>query len=134
MIRNIHPLYLLGLLIMLLITLIWQNARMQDEIAYTQHERAQAREMAQGIVALKKVMKAPNTRALDNFLQGSLFAGSELTHRIKAGRYIISAKRMGAPQVQAFLNRVLNMSVKIVQLKIERQGEKHASVYMEIDL
>lgn len=134
MIRSIHPLYLLAFLCMLLITLMWKNSQVEDQIAYLQKERAQSREMAKRIVSLKKVMKAPQKRQLNNFLDSSVFGGSDLTHRIKNGRYVISAKRLDARQLQSLLNRVLNMSVKVSQLKIEASDDRHASFYMEINL
>lgn len=134
MIRTIHPLYLLGLMLLLLFALIWRNTIMQNEIAYEVSERSNARVMAKRIIELKKVMKAPNQAQMDNFLNGSLFAGSELTHRVKSGRYIINAKAMNARQVQSFLNRILNMSVKVTQLKMESRDDKHVSVHMEIAL
>lgn len=134
MMRSIHPLYLLALLIVLLTILVWQNAKVQDEIAFELSQRSQARTLAKDIVALKKVMETPNTTSLDNFLQGSVFVGAELSHRIKSGRYIISAKRMDARQIQTFLNRLLNMSLKVEQLKVERQDDKHVELYLELAL
>ena len=119
---------------LLLVTLIWQNARIENEIAYDLSERASARTMAKRIVDLKKVMKTANKSQIDRFLEGSLFAGAELTHRVKAERYIINAKNMNARQIQAFLNRILNMSVKVMQLKVESKDDKHVSLYMEISL
>jgi len=134
MMRTIHPVYLLGLLVAILMTLVWQNSRVQSEIAYMQTERSSARVMAKRIIDLKKVMKTANRSQIDRFLEGSLFAGSELRHRVKSKRYIVDAKNMNARQLQAFLNRILNMSVKVMQLKIESKDEKHASLYMEISL
>jgi len=134
MMRTIHPLYLLAFMGLLLVTLIWQNAKIENEISFDLRERASARTMAKRIVDLKKVMKAANRSQIDRFLEGSLFAGAELTHRVKTNRYIISAKNMNARQIQAFLNRILNMSVKVMQLKIESKDDKHVSLYMEISL
>ena len=134
MMRTIHPLYLLAFMALLLVTLIWQNAKIESEISYDLSERASARTMAKRIVDLKKVMKTANRSQIDRFLEGSLFAGSELTHRVKAERYIINAKNMNARQIQAFLNRILNMSVKVMQLKVESKDDKHVSLYMEISL
>ncbi len=134
MIRTIHPLYLLGLMAVLFFTLIWQNTKVESEIAYDRSERANARVMAQRIVELKKVMKTVDRRQIDLFLDGALFADAELTHRVKGERYIIDAKHMDARQLQSFLNRILNMSVNIVQLKVQRKDEKYTSMYMEISL
>jgi len=134
MMRTIHPLYLLGLLVAILLTLIWQNNKIENEISYAQSERASARVMAKRIVDLKKVMKTANKSQIDRFLEGSLFAGAELTHRVKSKRYIVNAKNMNARQLQSFLNRILNMSVKVLQLKVESKDDKHASLYMEISL
>ena len=134
MMRTIHPLYLLAFMGLLLVILIWQNAKIENEISYDLSERASARTMAKRIVDLKKVMKTANKSQIDRFLDGALFAGAELTHRVKAERYIINAKNMNARQIQAFLNRVLNMSVKVMQLKVESKDDKHVSLYMEISL
>ena len=134
MMRTIHPLYLLAFMVMLLITLVWQNSNIENLIAYEQQDRVEMRSMAKRIVALKKVMKAPQKNQLDSFLNGSVFGGSDLTHRVRNGRYIINSKRMNARQLQSILNRVLNMSVKISQLKIERADDHYASFYMEINL
>ena len=134
MMRTIHPAYVLGLLIVILMTLVWQNNNVQSEIAFTQSERANARVMAKRIIDLKKVMKTANRSQIDRFLDGSLFAGAELRHRVKSKRYIVDAKNMNARQLQAFLNRILNMTVKVMQLKIESKDEKHATLYMEISL
>jgi len=134
MMRTIHPLYLLGLMLAILLTLIWQNNKVENEIAYAQSERASARVMAKRIIDLKKVMKTANRSQIDRFLDGSLFAGAEVTHRVKSKRYIVNAKNMNARQLQSFLNRILNMSVKVMQLKVESKDDKHASLYMEISL
>ena len=134
MMRTIHPLYLLGLMVAILLTLVWQTNMVEKEISYAQSERANARVMAKRIVDLKKVMKTANKSQIDRFLDGSLFAGAELTHRVKSKRYIINAKSMNARQLQSFLNRILNMSVKVMQLKVESKDDKHASLYMEISL
>jgi len=134
MIRTIHPLYLLGLMLALLLTLIWQNAKIEEEISYKLSQRSDARSMAKRIVALKKVMKTAHKGQIDAFLDGSLFTGADLTHRVKSGRYIVNAQKMNARQLQSFLNRILNMSVKVVQLKVESQNDKHVSLYMEISL
>jgi len=134
MMRTIHPLYLVAFMGLLLVTLIWQNSKIENEIAFDLKERASARTMAKRIVDLKKVMKTANKSQIDRFLEGSLFAGADLTHRVKAERYIINAKSMNARQIQAFLNRILNMSVKVMQLKIESKDDKHVSLYMEIGL
>jgi len=134
MMRTIHPLYLLAFMGLLLAILIWQNAKIQNEITYELSERASARTMAKRIVDLKKVMKTANRSQIDRFLDGSLFSGAELTHRVKKNRYIVNAKNMNARQIQAFLNRILNMSVKVAQLKVESKDDKHVSLYMEISL
>jgi hypothetical protein len=134
MIRTIHPFYLLGLMSVLLVILIWQNSKIQNNISSMQSERSSARSMAKRIVDLKKVMKAVDKRQLDNYLDGPLFAGSALTHKVKNKRYIVDAKEMNARQLQSFLNRILNMSVKVMQLKIQSKDDKHASLYMEISL
>ena len=134
MMRTIHPLYLLGLLLAILMTVVWQNNQVENEISYALNERAEARVMAKRIIDLKKVMKTANKSQIDRFLDGSLFAGAELTHRTKSKRYIVNAKNMNARQLQSFLNRILNMSVKVMQLKVESKDDKHASLYMEISL
>ncbi len=134
MIREFHPLYLLGVMLLLLSALIWQNSKIQDEIAYELSERANARTMATGIVELKKVMKSPNQSQLDHFLQGPVFAGAELSHRIKNGRYIIQARQMSARQLQSFLNRVFNMNVEVSSLKLETVDDKHVALKMEISI
>ncbi len=134
MIRSIHPLYFLGMLIVLLAVLIWQNSRVQEEIAYELAQRSKAKALAKDIVALKKVMETPNTSSLDNFLQGSVFAGAQLSHRIKSGHYIVAAQSMDARQIQTFLNRIFNMSLKVVQFKMQRLDDKHVELYMEVEL
>ncbi|PHR54592.1 MAG: hypothetical protein COA44_12585 [Arcobacter sp.] len=134
MIRTIHPLYLLGLMVVILLTLVWQNNKIEKEISYAQSERGSARVIAKRIIDLKKVMKTANRSQIDRFLDGSLFAGAELTHRVKSKRYIVNAKNMNARQLQAFLNRILNMSVKVMQLKVQSTDDKHAGLYMEISL
>ena len=134
MMRTIHPLYLLAFMVILLLAIIFENARVEEAIAYDLSERASARVMAKRIVDLKKVMKPANRSQIDRFLDGSLFAGAGLTHRVKSKRYIVNAKNMNARQLQAFLNRILNMSVKVMQLKVQSKDDKHASLYMEISL
>jgi len=134
MIRSIHPFYFLGLMSFLLVALIWKNSSIQDEITSVQSERTQARAMAKRIVDLKKVMKTANKSQIDIFLNGNLFAGSELTHKINNKRYVITAKELNARQLQSLLNRMLNMSVTVMQLKIQRSDEKHVSLNMEISL
>ena len=113
MMRTIHPLYVLVFMIVLLITLIWQNNKIEGLIAYTQQERVEARSMAKRIVELKKVMKSPQKNQLDGFLKSSVFGGSDLSFRVKNGRYIINSKRMNSRQLESVLNRVLNMSVRL---------------------
>jgi len=134
MMRTIHPLYLLAFMFVLLATLVWQNTKIQGLIAYEQHERVEARSMAKRIVELKKVMKAPQKQQLDNFLKSSVFGGSDLSFRVKNGRYVINSKRMNARQLESVLNRVLNMSVKVAQLKVQTQDDRYVSFYMEIVL
>ncbi len=134
MMRTIHPLYVLAFMFVLLMTLIWQNNKIEASIAYTQQERAEARSMAKRIVELKKVMKSPQRNQLDNFLKSSVFGGSDLSFRVKNGRYIINSKRMNSRQLESILNRILNMSVKVAQLKIDRQDDRYVSFYMEIVL
>lgn len=134
MIRSIHPLYLLGLMAVFLLTLIWQNAKIENEISEKLSERANAKVMAKRIVELKKVMRTGNKGQIDTFLDGPLFSNIELTHSVKGERYIIDAKSMNARQLQSFLNRILNMSVNVVKLKIDRKDDKQASLYMEISL
>ena len=134
MIRTIHPFYLLGLMSVLLVILIWQNNKVQNSISSMQSERSSARSMSKRIVDLKKVMVAADKRQLDKYLDGPMFAGAQLTHKVKTKRYIIDAKEMNARQLQSFLNRILNLSVKVMQLKIQSQDNKHASLYMEISL
>jgi len=134
MIRTIHPLYLLGLMFILLLTLIWQNSKIESEISFELNKRADERVMAKRIVDLKKVMQTAHKGQIDSFLDSSLFAGAEMTHRVKNGRYIINAKSMNARQLQSYLNRILNMSVKVMQLKVESKSDKHVSLYMEISL
>jgi len=134
MMRTIHPLYLVAFMLVLLATLVWQNTKIQGLIAYEQHERVEARSMAKRIVELKKVMKSPQKRQLDNFLNSSVFGGSDLSFRVKNGRYIINSKRMNARQLESVLNRVLNMTVKVAQLKVESKDDRYVSFYMEIVL
>ncbi len=134
MIRSIHPFYILLLLVVLLLTLMWKNSKVQGEISYMQNERVESRAIAKRIVELKKVMKSPQKKELDNFLESSVFGSSDVTHRVKNGRYIINAKRMNARQLQSVLNRILNMNVKVSQLKVEGNDDRHASFYMEINL
>ncbi len=134
MMRTIHPLYVLVFMFVLLMTLIWQNNKIEGSIAYIQQERAEARSMAKRIVELKKVMKSPQKNQLNNFLKGSVFGGSDLSYRVKNGRYIINSKRMNSRQLESILNRILNMSVKVAQLKIDRQDDRYVSFYMEIVL
>lgn len=134
MIRSIHPFYILGLMSVLLVILIWQNNKIQNNISNMQSERASAQSMAKRIVDLKKVMIAVDKVRLDKYLDGAIFSGAELTHKVKTKRYIINAKHMNARQLQSFLNRILNMSVKVKQLKIQPTDDKHASLSMEISL
>ncbi len=134
MIRSIHPLYLLGLLLTLLLTLIWQNSKVENEISHKLSERANANVMAKRIVELKKVMKVANSGQINAFLDGSLFTGAELVHRVKGERYLIDAKNMNARQLQSFLNRILNMNVKVIQMKMRNKDEKHVILSMEISL
>ncbi|MDF1879702.1 hypothetical protein JHD50_00030 [Sulfurimonas sp. MAG313] len=134
MIRSIHPLYFVAFMGTLLVILIWQNTIMNEAIVYEQSERANARVMAKRIIDLKKLMKTANKTQIDRFLDGALFAGAELTHRVKSNRYIIEAKNMSGRQLQSFLNHILNLSVKVMQLKVDSKDEKHVRVYMEISL
>lgn len=134
MIRSIHPLYLLGLILALLLTLIWQNAKVENEISYKLSERANANVMAKRIVELKKVMKVANSGQINAFLDGRLFTGAALVHRVKGERYLIDAKNMNARQLQSFLNRILNMNVKVIQMKMRNKDEKHVILSMEISL
>ena len=134
MMRSIHPFYILGLMSVVLALLIWKNSTIQNEIAYAQSERSNANVMAKRIVDLKKVMKAANTSQIDKFLNGNLFAGAELKHKIKNKRYIISAKQMNGRQLQSLLNRMLNMSLNIKQLKVQRSDEEYINLHMEIGL
>jgi len=134
MIRLIHPFYLLAMMILLLVALVWKNSQIKDEISYIQHQRLEARALAKRIIELKKVMNAPQKKELDDFLESSVFSNSDVRHRVKNGRYIINAKHMNARQLLSVLNRVLNMSVKVSQLKIESSDDRHVSFYMEINL
>lgn len=134
MIRSIHPLYLVGLMVAFLLTLIWQNTKINNEIFEEQSERANAKVMATRIVELKKVIRTGNKGQMDAFLDGPLFSGTELTHNVKGERYVIDANNMNARQLQSFLNRILNMSVNVVKLKIDRKDDKRVSLYMEISL
>ena len=134
MIRTIHPLYILAFMVVLLATLVWQNTKIEGLIAYKLHERMEARSMAKRIVELKKVMKSPQKNQLDSFLKGSVFGGSDLSYRVKNGHYIINSKRMNSRQLESILNRILNMNVKIAQLKVDTKDDRHVSFYMEIVL
>jgi hypothetical protein len=121
-------------MLVLLATLVWQNTKIQGQIAYEQHERVEARSMAKRIIELKKVMKSPQKSQLDNFLKSSVFGGSDLSFRVKNGRYIINSKRMNARQLESVFNRVLNMNVKVAQLKVQGRDDRYVSFYMEIVL
>jgi len=134
MIRTVHPFYLLGFMLVLLMTLVWQNAKIENEISHKRSERLDATVMAKRILELKKVMKTTGKGQLEQFLDGSLFSGAELTHRTKNGHYVVNAQKMSARQLQSFLNRILNMNLKVVQLKIKTQSEQYTSLYMEISL
>lgn len=134
MIRNIHPLYILAIMLLILFSLIVKNNDIENSIAQEHAERASMTMMAKRIVSLKKVMKTPNTSQIDKFLSTAQFSGAELSHRVKNGLYIIDSQGIDARQLQTLLNYVLNMSVNIAQLKMERIDEMQASLYMEIRL
>ncbi len=134
MIRNINPLYILAIMLLILFNLIWKNISIENSIAQEHAERASTTMMAKGIVALKNVMKTPDTRQIDKFLNTAQFSGSGLSHRVENGRYVIESKGIDARQLQTLLNYVLNMSINVAQLKIERIDDMQASLYMEISL
>ena len=134
MIRSIHPLYMLGLMVALLLSVIWKNSTIENEIVNELSERANAKVMAKRIVELKKVMQTGSKGEIERFVDGVVFSNAELTHKVKGDRYIIDAKNMNAGQLQSFLNRILNMSVNILQMKVERKDDKTVSLYMEIGL
>lgn len=134
MISSIHPLYILGIMLLLLVNLIWKNSDIENNIAREHADRASMTVLAKRIVELKKVMKTPETSQIEKFLKTPQFGGVDLKHQIKNGRYVIDAKSIDARQMQTLLNYLLNMSVTVSQLKIERIDELQASLYMEINL
>ena len=134
MIRTIHPLYLLASMILLLIILIWQNSVITDEIVYEKSQRESAETLAKHIVELKKVMRSPSKSELDSFIKGTQFRGAQITSKFRNGRYTVQAKSMNARQLQAFLNRILNMSAKIESFGVSRKSSKEIRLDMEISL
>ncbi len=101
MIQRLHPLYLLVFMLILLLTLIWNNTSIEEDISAELNNIASNKVMAKRIVGLKKVMKTAKQSQIDRLLDAPLYSGSELTHRIKNKRYIINAKNMSARQLQA---------------------------------
>lgn len=134
MIGKLHPLYFLGFILLILVNIIWKNSEIENKIAQEYAERADTEMMAKRIVELKKVMNAPEKTRIDKMLNAAQFSGADLSHQIKNGHYIIDAKSLDGRQLQTLLNYVLNMSVNVTQLKIERKDDKQASLYMEISL
>jgi hypothetical protein len=134
MIRNIHPLYILAIMLLILFSLILKNSDIENTIAQEHAERASMTMTAKRIVSLKDVMKVPDTGQIDKFLNTAQFSGAGLSHRVKNERYVIESQGIDARQLQTLLNYILNMSVNIAQLKMERIDEMQASLYMEISL
>lgn len=134
MIRNIHPLYILAIMLFILFNLVWKNSDIENKIAQEHAERASMTMMAKRIAALKNVMKTPDTKHVDKFLDAAQFSGAGLSHRVKNERYVIDSNNIDARQLQTLLNYVLNMNVNVVQLKIERIDDMQASLHMEISL
>lgn len=134
MIRNIHPLYILAIMLLILFILIVKNSDIENSIAQEHAERASMTMMAKRIVSLKDVMKAPNTSQIEKFLNTAQFSGAGLFNRVKNGRYVIESQGIDARQLQTLLNYILNMSINVAQLKIERIDDMQASLYMEISL
>lgn len=134
MISRIHPLYILGIMALVLVNLIWKNSDIENNIAREHADRASMTALSKRIVELKKVMKTPETSQIEKFLKTPQFGGADLKQQIKNERYVIDAKSIDARQIQTLLNYLLNMSVTVSQLKIERIDELQASLYMEINL
>ncbi len=134
MIRTIHPLYFLVGMLILLFMIIWKNGVITDEILYEKGQRETAETLAKDIVELKKVMRAPSQSELDHFIKATQFRNAQMTSKVRNGIYAIEAKNMNARQLQAFFNRILNMSVQVEKLHIDRINEKQIHLDMEISL
>ncbi|MBE0499671.1 MAG: hypothetical protein IBX43_10635 [Campylobacterales bacterium] len=134
MIRNIHPLYILSIMLLILFSLIVKNSDIENSIAQEHAERASMTMMAKRIESLRDVMKTPATSQIEKFLNTAQFSGAGLSYRVKNGRYVIESQGIDARQLQTLLNNVLNMSVSIAQLKMERIDDMQTSLYVEISL
>lgn len=134
MIRRIHPLYLLASMTLVLLILIWKNGVITDEIVYEQSQRETAKTLAKRIVELKKVMQSSSKSELDRFIKGTQFRGAQISTKVKNNVYIVEAKSMNARQLQAFLNRILNISVQVEKFSVSRQNTKEIRLNMEIGL
>ncbi len=131
--NKINPLYLLGAFSFVAILMIVMSSKIQTNIIEASQQSAVLEVDGKYILGLKDKWK--NTKLakkrIDRILSHSSIKSHVDASSMSKGVYKIELSNMDVRSLDSFVNKMLNETVELKSLQIDRMSDKNASVVME---
>ncbi len=134
--KNINPLYIILLLVVMLIVILFNLMHVKDELHEAQNSFDKTKTMVHKIVDLQKNWdNAKNTKnSIRRILKSSLLRNAGVIQRDKRGMITLHASALDSKSASYLINRLLNEPFTIKTMKIRRLNKERASIDVEIKL
>ena len=134
--NKINPLYMLVAFSAVAILMIVMSVSEQDAIIETSQSNAVLEVEGQYISGLKDKWKNAKLakKRIDRILSHSSIKPHILDAKVSKGVYKIELGNVDVRALDSFVNKMLNETIELKSLQIDRMSDKNASVVMECKL
>ncbi len=134
--KNINPLYIVLLLIMILIVVLFNLIQVKNTLHEAQNSFDKTKTMVHNIVDLQQSWdNGKRTKdTIRRILRSSSLRKAQITQKNKRGLIEIYAGSIDSSSASYLISRLLNEAFTINSMKIRRLSKERASIYVEIKL
>ncbi|MEA3521474.1 MAG: hypothetical protein U9R50_00710 [Campylobacterota bacterium] len=134
--NKINPLFLLGFFVLVAILMIYKSNVTQSKIMIVNQNNIQAEADGKKIQLLKQRWKDQKMmkKRIDTLLSHSAYANKVVKKEKKRNSYILKLEGLDYRSLDSFTNKILNETISIKKMTIERFSEHSASITVECAL
>jgi len=132
--RQIHPLIVVGLFIVIVLFMGLQVHRAKEELHTQQQQFHEAVYIAQKLQMLQSLFgdEKKTKRALARIVANRMFQNAHIKYKKTKTSAVLSTPSISYQALNSLMGKIFNGSFKIRQYKVVRIDDTHASFMMEI--
>jgi len=132
--NRINPIYLGGLLLVVLMLFIFKLSSAKDELSEVKESYKTTAKLSTELSGLKDVysQKSKTQKALQRVLRLASLRSADLKQKTKKSGVVISSESMDINALNSFMGKMLNGAYNITSLKIKRLSDEKVSLNVEI--